>query len=84
MTLTEKEIATLKLFNAKKEIYEYVEVKVLGIGGVEKTVNKLVKIGAKAKKENPVMKMVEQMPELTLQECEDIREASVKRQMKNL
>jgi hypothetical protein len=74
MTLTEKEIATLKLFNAKKEIYEYVEVKVLGIGGV----------GAKAKKENPVMKMVEQMPELTLQECEDIREASVKRQMKNL
>ena len=50
MTLTVKEKATLEIFNKKALIYEYVEVKSVGIGGVENTINKLQKIGAKAKK----------------------------------
>lgn len=84
MTLTSKEIATLELLNKKVLVYEYVEVEVLGLGGVSKLANKLVKINAKAKKANPVMKMVSESREMTSVEAQEVMEASRKRQMKNL
>ena len=84
MILTEKEIATLNLFNGKKIKYEYVEVKALCPGGGFKLVNKIVKINAKPKKENPVMKMALSGRELSVNEIEDIRLASRKRQSINL
>ena len=84
MTLTAKEITTLELLNKKGLVYEYVEVEALGLGGVIKTVNKLVKINAKKKKVNPVMKMVAESKEMTSVEAQDVFEASRKRQMKNL
>ena len=84
MTLTSKEIATLEVLNKKGIVYEYVEVEALGLGGVTKMVNKLVKIGTKAKKVNPVMQMVSESKEMTSVEAQDVMEASRKRQMKNL
>ena len=84
MTLTAKEITTLELLNKKGLVYEYVQVEALGLGGVVKTVNKLVKINAKKKKVNPVMKMVAESKEMTSVEAQDVFEASRKRQMKNL
>ena len=83
MKLTQKEIDTLAILNKKGLVYEYIEVKSIGIGGVEKIVNKMVKINTKAKKVNPVMKMAENN-EMTLVEAQDVMEASIKRQMKNL
>ncbi len=84
MTLTVKEITTLELLNKKGLVYEYVEVEALGLGGVTKLVNKLVKIDTKAKKVNPVMKMVSESKEMTSVEAQEVMEASRKRQMKNL
>ena len=76
MTLTAKEITTLELLNKKGLVYEYVEVEALGLVGVTKIVNKLVKIGAKAKKVNPVMQMVaNDTKELTMAEIQDADEA---------
>jgi hypothetical protein len=84
MILTEKEIKTLEVLNEKKEIYEYVEVEALGLGGVTKTVNKLVKIGAKAKRVNPVMEMVaKDTKEYTMAEITDMDEARRLRAKKN-
>jgi hypothetical protein len=84
MILTTKEITTLEILNKKGLVYEYVKVEALGLGGVIKTVNKLVKINAKKKKINPVMKMVAESKEMTSVEAQDVFEASRKRQMKNL
>lgn len=84
MTLTSKEITTLELLNKKGLVYEYVQVEALGLGGVTKLVNKLVKIDAKAKKVNPVMKMASESKEMTSVEAYEIMESSRKRQMKNL
>lgn len=84
MTLTAKEIATLEVLNKKGLVYEYVEVEALGLGGVTKIVNKLVKIGAKAKKVNPVMQMVaDDTKELTMAEIQDADEARRARAIKN-
>jgi hypothetical protein len=84
MTLSIKEITTIELLNKKGLVYEYVEVQALGLGGVIKTVNKLVKINAKKKKFNPVMKMVAESREMTSVEAQDVFESSIKRQMKNI
>ena len=76
MALTAKKVTTLELLNKKGLGYEYVEVEALGLGGVTKLVNKLVKIGAKAKKVNPVMEMVaNDTKELTMAEIQDADEA---------
>lgn len=84
MTLTTKEIATLETLNKKGLVYEYVEVEALGIGGVVKLVNKLVKIDAKAKKVNPVMEMCRLNPEISDARIEEIRMQSRKKQSINL
>lgn len=84
MTLTQKEIDTLATFNRNGLKYEYVESKTLGIGGVEKIVNKMVKINAKAKKANPVMEMAAKGKEMSSVEAQDVMEASRKRQLSNL
>lgn len=83
MILTEKEIKTLEAFKGKME---YVEVEAISVGGVKVMVKKLVKVGSakKTKKENPVMKMVAASKEMTSVEAQDVMEASIKRQMKNL
>lgn len=84
MTLTAKEITTLELLNKKGLVYEYVEVEALGLGGVTKLVNKLVKINAKAKKVNPVMEMCRLNPEISDARIEEMRLESFKKQSINL
>jgi DNA-directed RNA polymerase alpha subunit len=81
MTLTEKEIKTLATLNAKKEVYEYVEVKGFGLGGVEKIVNKLQKIGAKAKKFKS--SLVIETPDFTMAQITDMDEARRRNARKN-
>ena len=80
MTLTAKEIQTLSTLNAKKDIYEYVEVKGFGLGGVEKIVNKLQKIGAKAKKFKS--SIVVETPAFTMAQITDMDEER-RRQARN-
>jgi len=84
MTLTAKEITTLELLNKKGLVYEYVEVETLGLGGITKLVNKLVKIDAKAKKVNPVMEMCRLNPEISDYRIEQMRLESLKKQSINL
>ena len=77
MTLTEKEIKALEIFNKKGLVYEYVEVQAVGLNGVMTTVNKLQKIGAKAKKVNPVQESWKSndFENLTMAQIEDAQEA---------
>lgn len=83
MTLTQKEIDTLAIFNKKGLVYEYVEVQAIGINGMT-TVNKLQKTEAKIKKVNPVMEMARLNPEISNSRIEEIRLNSFKKQSINL
>jgi hypothetical protein len=82
MTLTQKEIDTLAIFNKKGLFYEYVEVKALGVNGMT-TVNKLVKIGAKAinTKFNPAN--TSELSSLSMAQIQDAQELRRQQAKKN-
>lgn len=81
MTLTQKEIDTLAMLNKKALVYEYAEVKAIVVGGIETTVNKLQKIGAKAKKVNKAN--TAELSDLTMAQITDMDEARRLKARKN-
>ena len=81
MTLTQKEIDTLAIFNKKGLVYEYVEVQALQIGGGTKLVNKLVKIDAKVKKENKAN--TSEVSTLSMAQIQDAQESRRQQARKN-
>ena len=72
MKLTAKEIQTLSLLNKKALVYEYVEVKSIGLGGVEKISIKIQKIGTKAKKFT--YSIITETPDFTMAQITDMDE----------
>jgi len=72
MKLTAKEIQTLSLLNKKALVYEYVEVKSIGLGGVEKISSKIQKIGTKAKKFT--YSIINETPDFTMAQITDMDE----------
>lgn len=82
MTLTQKEIDTLAIFNKKGLVYEYVQVQALGVNGMT-TVNKLVKIGAKAinTKVNPAN--TSELSNLSMAQIEDVNVERRQQAIKN-
>jgi hypothetical protein len=82
MTLTQKEIDTLAIFNKKGLVYEYVQVQSFGVNGMT-TVNKLVKIGKKGIKSKFNPANTSELSSLSMSEITDAQVARTKQAMKN-